>query len=95
MRYVAEQVGAEPDMFFDTCASPGAHSGGAFWRDRRTMFDCAIAIGTPRRRRLFSGLMRVREAVPTARVLYFEPDIYRPGDDPAPPTSDFVIRSAD
>ncbi|MBD8022485.1 cation diffusion facilitator family transporter [Microbacterium gallinarum] len=38
---------------------------------------------------------RVREAVPTARVLYFEPDIYRPGDDPTPPTSDFVIRSAD
>ncbi|WP_214465420.1 cation diffusion facilitator family transporter [Microbacterium flavescens] len=38
---------------------------------------------------------RVREAVPTARVIYFEPDIYRPGDDPAPPTSDFVIRSAD
>jgi CelD/BcsL family acetyltransferase involved in cellulose biosynthesis len=63
MRYVAEQVGAEPDMFFDTCASPGAHSGGAFWRDRRTMFDCAIAIGTPRRRRLFSGLMRAREVV--------------------------------
>lgn len=38
---------------------------------------------------------RVRDAVPTARVIYFEPDIYRPGDDPAPPTSDFVIRSAD
>jgi cation diffusion facilitator family transporter len=38
---------------------------------------------------------RVREAVPTARVIYFEPDIYRPGDDPAPPTEDFVIRSAD
>ncbi|MHC2997764.1 cation diffusion facilitator family transporter [Microbacterium sp. HJ5] len=38
---------------------------------------------------------RVREAVPTARVIYLEPDIYRPGDDPAPPTSDFVIRSAD
>ncbi|MFB8146862.1 cation diffusion facilitator family transporter [Microbacterium sp. NPDC056003] len=38
---------------------------------------------------------RVRDAVPTARVLYFEPDIYRPGDDPTPPTSDFVIRSAD
>jgi hypothetical protein len=28
-------------------------------------------------------------------VIYLEPDIYRPGDDPAPPTSDFVIRSAD
>lgn len=38
---------------------------------------------------------RVREAVPSARVIYFEPDIYRPGDDPAPPTEEFVIRSAD
>jgi divalent metal cation (Fe/Co/Zn/Cd) transporter len=38
---------------------------------------------------------RVREAVPAARVIYFEPDIYRPGDDPAPPTEEFVIRSAD
>ncbi|MCW3493517.1 cation diffusion facilitator family transporter [Microbacterium sp. SSM24] len=38
---------------------------------------------------------RVREAVPAARVIYLEPDIYRPGDDPAPPTEEFVIRSAD
>jgi divalent metal cation (Fe/Co/Zn/Cd) transporter len=38
---------------------------------------------------------RVREAVPTARIIYFEPDIYRPGDDPTPPTSEFVIKSAD
>ncbi|WP_127473082.1 cation diffusion facilitator family transporter [Microbacterium sulfonylureivorans] len=38
---------------------------------------------------------RVREAVPTARVIYLEPDIYRPGDDPTPPTEDFVIRSMD
>lgn len=38
---------------------------------------------------------RVRTAVPAARVIYFEPDIYRPGDDPNPPTSDFVIRSTD
>lgn len=38
---------------------------------------------------------RVREAVPTARVIYFEPDIYRPGDDPAPPTSEFILKSSD
>jgi cation diffusion facilitator family transporter len=38
---------------------------------------------------------RVREAVPAARVIYFEPDIYRPGDDPAPPTEEFFIKSAD
>lgn len=39
--------------------------------------------------------LRVRQAVPTARVIYLEPDIYRPGDDPAPPTEEFVIRSTD
>ncbi|MDW4571833.1 cation diffusion facilitator family transporter [Microbacterium sp. M3] len=38
---------------------------------------------------------RVRQAVPAARVIYFEPDIFRPGDDPTPPTSQFVIKSAD
>ncbi|MFK4807157.1 cation diffusion facilitator family transporter [Microbacterium sp. LWS13-1.2] len=39
--------------------------------------------------------VRVRAAVPAARVIYVEPDIYRPGEDPAPPTSEFVIKSAD
>jgi cation diffusion facilitator family transporter len=38
---------------------------------------------------------RIREAVPAARVIYLEPDIYRPGDDPNPPTEEFVIRSVD
>lgn len=38
---------------------------------------------------------RVRAAVPAARIIYFEPDIYRPGDDRTPPTSEFVIKSAD
>lgn len=38
---------------------------------------------------------RVREAVPTARVIYLEPDIYRPGDDPAPATEEFIVRSSD
>jgi len=38
---------------------------------------------------------RIRAAVPAARVVYLEPDIYRPGDDPSPPTEDFVIRSVD
>jgi hypothetical protein len=38
---------------------------------------------------------RVRAAVPAARIIYLEPDIYRPGDDKAPPTSEFVIKSAD
>ena len=38
---------------------------------------------------------RIREAVPAARVIYLEPDIYRPSDDPTPPTSEFVIKSTD
>ncbi|MDE0546185.1 cation diffusion facilitator family transporter [Microbacterium sp. C7(2022)] len=38
---------------------------------------------------------RIREAVPTARVIYIEPDVYRPSLDPAPPTEEFFIRSVD
>ena len=38
---------------------------------------------------------RIRKAVPAARVIYLEPDIYRPASDDAPPTSDVVIASAD
>jgi len=39
--------------------------------------------------------IRIREAVPAARVIYLEPDIYRPALDPTPPTDTFVLRSAD
>jgi cation diffusion facilitator family transporter len=39
--------------------------------------------------------IRIREAVPTARVIYLEPDIYRPSQDPSPSTDAFVLRSAD
>jgi divalent metal cation (Fe/Co/Zn/Cd) transporter len=38
---------------------------------------------------------RIREAVPAARVIYLEPDVYRPSEDPTPPTSEFVIKSTD
>lgn len=38
---------------------------------------------------------RVREAVPTARVIYLEPDVYRPSEDPTPSTEEFVIKSTD
>ncbi|WES64251.1 cation diffusion facilitator family transporter [Microbacter sp. GSS18] len=38
---------------------------------------------------------RVREVVPAARVIYVEPDIYRPASEPEPPTEQVVIRSAD
>ncbi|WP_029144735.1 cation diffusion facilitator family transporter [Microbacterium luticocti] len=36
---------------------------------------------------------RIRAAVPAARVVYLEPDVYRPGLDPAPPTDAFVLKS--
>ncbi|UUT34800.1 cation diffusion facilitator family transporter [Microbacterium elymi] len=38
---------------------------------------------------------RIRAAVPAARVIYLEPDVYRPGDDPAPPTEAFILKSED
>ncbi|QKJ18498.1 cation diffusion facilitator family transporter [Microbacterium hominis] len=38
---------------------------------------------------------RIRAAVPAARVIYLEPDVYRPGTDPSPSTEAFVIKSAD
>lgn len=38
---------------------------------------------------------RIREAVPVARVIYIEPDIYRPAIDPEPPTDAFVLKSSD
>ncbi len=38
---------------------------------------------------------RVRRAVPTARSIYFEPDVYTVGDSPHPPTEEIVIRSVD
>jgi len=39
----------------------------------------------------------IREAVPAARIIYLEPDIWRPdlANDPAPPTDAIVIRSVD
>ncbi|MEQ6899092.1 cation diffusion facilitator family transporter [Microbacterium sp. KR10-403] len=38
---------------------------------------------------------RVRAAVPIARVIYFEPDVYRPAADPAPSTEAFILKSED
>lgn len=38
---------------------------------------------------------RIRKAVPAARVIYIEPDVYRPALDPEPPTDAFVFKSSD
>ncbi|UYO96461.1 cation diffusion facilitator family transporter [Microbacterium sp. M28] len=38
---------------------------------------------------------RIREAVPVARAIYIEPDIYRPSLDPEPSTDVFVLKSSD
>ena len=38
---------------------------------------------------------RIRAAVPTARVIYLEPDVFHPSDGPNPPTEEFVIRALD
>jgi len=39
--------------------------------------------------------VRIRDAVPAARVIYLEPDVYRPALDPAPSTDAFVFPSSD
>lgn len=39
--------------------------------------------------------IRIRAAVPEARIIYIEPDIYRPHHDPQPPTDIFVMKSSD
>jgi cation diffusion facilitator family transporter len=38
---------------------------------------------------------RIRAAVPVARVVYIEPDVYRPAIDPQPSTDVFVLKSSD
>ena len=38
---------------------------------------------------------RIRDAVPAARVIYLEPDVYRPALDPEPSTDAFVFPSSD
>lgn len=38
---------------------------------------------------------RIRDAVPIARSIYLEPDVYRPAIDPEPSTDVFVLKSAD
>ncbi len=38
---------------------------------------------------------RIRDAVPAARQIYLEPDVYRPSLDPEPPTDTFVLKSED
>ncbi|MFJ2370307.1 cation diffusion facilitator family transporter [Microbacterium sp. NPDC087665] len=38
---------------------------------------------------------RIRDAVPAARVIYIEPDVYRPAIDPEPSTDVFVLKSSD
>ncbi len=39
--------------------------------------------------------VRIRNAVPAARVIYLEPDVYRPALDPEPSTDAFVFPSSD
>ncbi len=38
---------------------------------------------------------RIRDAVPIARIVYIEPDVYRPSIDPEPSTDVFVLKSSD
>lgn len=67
MREVAESVGQNPAMHFDTCAPTAGGCGQPLWNGSRTIFDCAVAIGPPRRRLFFDGLMRARAAYAAIR----------------------------
>ncbi|MEX1078208.1 MAG: cation diffusion facilitator family transporter [Homoserinimonas sp.] len=58
----------------------------AFGKNTR-MADVAVSINA-----LEHG---IREVVPAARVIYIEPDVYRPPNDANPSTDKFVIRGTD
>ncbi len=62
MHDVANRIGEHSAMHFDTCAPAAACSGQSPWDGKRTIFDCAVAIGPPLRRLLFDGLMQARDA---------------------------------
>ena len=38
---------------------------------------------------------RIREAVPAARIIYLETDVYRAPHEPGPPTETFILKSSD
>ncbi|GAA4780158.1 MULTISPECIES: cation diffusion facilitator family transporter [Microbacterium] len=38
---------------------------------------------------------RIREAVPAARIIFLEPDVYRSPTEQAPPTETFILKSSD
>lgn len=67
MQQIAEEVSRDPAMHFDTCASGAGGRTQPLWNGTRTIFDCAVATGSPLRRRLFGGLMQVRAAYGVVR----------------------------
>src|SRR3546814_10780964 len=63
MRHVADHVGGQqPAIHFDTCTAAGTGGCRSLWGGRRTIVDCAVAVGSPVRRLAFAGLMGARAA---------------------------------
>ncbi len=60
MQHVAELVGQQPVLEFDTCGAPDGQHYKHIWPDRREMLDFAIAIGPRWRRTAFGVLMALR-----------------------------------
>ena len=58
MRFVAAEIDRNPSIFFDSCTPRGTHSGPVL-PGRREIVDCVVAIGSPTRRAIFSGLMSI------------------------------------
>lgn len=60
MRAIADQIHQTPDLQFDTCTPRGTQYCRQMWGDARTIFDCAIAVGSRRQRWVFDATMLAR-----------------------------------
>ena len=68
MQRVAELVMSQPDLDFDTCSAPDSQNCKYLWPDRRELFDCAVAIGSPARRMQLRTVMGLRSFLHRARA---------------------------
>ena len=50
MQRIAALVESQPELDFDTCSAPDSQNTKYLWPDRRELFDCVVAVGSPARR---------------------------------------------
>lgn len=68
MQRVAELVSSQPDLDFDTCSAPDSQNCKYLWPDRRELFDCVVAVGSPARRMQLRTVMALRSALHSSRA---------------------------